>query len=96
MGVHACRHPCWHRALIVFGTGGSCYATSILGLWLWGKTLAGERLFWSIAAWLVSTWLVKHLLQWRCQGHEPREGRWAQMALWGLASAALVTRDEND
>jgi hypothetical protein len=93
MGVHHCTHPCWHRALILFGTAGYWYGALLLALWLGRDTQDGHTLFWGIAAWLVSTWLCKHLLQWRCQGPAPSDGRRLAALSLLLGSAWLLGRD---
>lgn len=96
MGLHCCRHPCWHRALILFGTFGYWSGVGYLGLWWVHASTNGEALFWGAAAWLISAWLFKHLLQWRCQGREPSDGRAATNLALFLAGLALLTRNDND
>jgi hypothetical protein len=96
MGLHDCQHPCWHRALILFGTIGYWYGTGYLGCWLVRPSTSGEAFFWGSAVWLVSTWLFKHLLQWRCQGREPSDGRWSRAAGWFALSAILLSSAERD
>jgi hypothetical protein len=93
MGWHACHHPCWHRALILFGTVGYWIGTLFLGLTLARETQNSEVLLGGIAVWLVSTWLVNHLLQWRCQGPAPRDGRRLAALSLLLGSAWLLGRD---
>jgi hypothetical protein len=93
MGLHDCAHPCWHRALILFGTVAYFYVVGYVAMHFIGH---GQSALWVPVAWLVSTWVFKHLLQWRCQGHEPSDGgRRAGLALL-LGSIALLTRDDHD
>jgi hypothetical protein len=91
MGLHFCTHPCWHRALILFGT---------VGYFSVGGSVALHHInlspLWVPVTWLVSTWFFKHLLQWRCQGHEPRDGRRMAGLAMLLASVALITRNDHD
>lgn len=83
MGEHCCRHPCWHRAVMLLGTGAAFHLLA----WLLPWTL------WGLASLLVSTWLWKHLLQWRCQGHTDADRRRAVGLLLLVGSAALMMHD---
>jgi hypothetical protein len=94
MGLHYCAHPCWHRALILFGAVGYWYGSGLAVLHVHWRS--DEWFFWMIMAWLVSTWLFKHLLQWRCQGREASDGRKAAALLLILGSAALLSHDDDD
>ena len=86
MGLHTCHHPCWHRALILFGM--LLYLHGALYLAPWYPPI--------LCAVLVSTWLVKHLLQWRCQGREPSDGRLATSAALFMGGAYLVGRSDHE
>jgi hypothetical protein len=96
MGLHLCRYPCWHRALILFGTVGYCWGLVALAMVLSPRYPSSEALLWGLAVWVVSTCLVKHLLQWRCQGREPSDGRWYRAAGWFALSAILFGHAERD
>lgn len=95
MGQHSCRYPVWHTLLVLCGTAAYWWGSMVGALLLWGKAADGEPLFWGIVVWLVSTWLVKHLLQWRCQGHQGREGRRTLAVLGLLASVAYLGNNDN-
>jgi hypothetical protein len=98
MGWHFCKHPCWHRALILFGTVGYFYGVGLGGLHVFRPGLHGQAALWVPVAFLVSTWFFNHLLQGRCQGPEPRPSdgrRMAGLALL-LASIALISRNDHD
>jgi hypothetical protein len=94
MGWHFCTHYYWHRALILFGTVAYFYGVGMAVLC--HRWPSDEWWLWMTMAWLVSTWLFNHLLQWRCQGPEPRaheDGRRLAGLALVLASLALLTRD---
>ena len=67
MGLHCCRYPRWHRALILFGTVAAFHLPLLVAQ---SPTLAQkvskaspEAFFWGIAGWLVSPWLIAIAIQ---------------------------------
>lgn len=88
--IHTCRHPCWHRALVLFGTLGYVYAIPFL--WSWWSTNG----FVLVGMYTLGPALLVTLLLWRCQGVDPRQERSrTAAALTLMGSAWLLTRDHD-
>lgn len=93
MGWHTCRHPCWHRALILFGTVGYFYGVGLAVFT--SRALPTRWLAPALFGVMISTWLVKHVFQWRCQ-NAPRRADFQTPAVILATSLALLAQAEKD